>query len=175
MDDLDHVLGLLRETETRVDQRQERATPEASADASARIAPQRGLDDIVRLVEEMRMAGLEIDAAIDVDAGSLPAVTSREAYRIAQEGLTNALRHAGAVSVTLGVRTSKSGVDIELTNPVDPASRPVRESPRGGRGLLGMRERVSVLGGELVAGPTDGGWMVRAHLPGMTEERTRDE
>ncbi|WP_166346087.1 sensor histidine kinase [Phytoactinopolyspora limicola] len=193
MDDLDHVLGLLREHDpvhdgpaqgdrrTKGDGRSE-VTVSTAARQRRQITPQRRLDDIGRLVDEMRVAGLEVDAMIEVDATRVPAVTSREAYRIAQEGLTNALRHAGGVAVTLRVVGDADGVDIEMINPLDVAhhgqpggtkSTGQWENPAGGgRGLLGMRERVNVLGGSFVAGPDADVWVVRAHLPGANDERT---
>nr|WP_187361326.1 histidine kinase [Phytoactinopolyspora mesophila] len=172
MDDLDYVLGLLRVNEPPRDGRPEPDAPRGDQEPG-RTTPLRGLNDLGLLADEMRAAGLHVDAVIDVDATGVPAVTSREAYRIAQEGLTNALRHAGPVPVTLHVRAGAAGVDIEMTNPVSPPSRSGLQpaSKTGGRGLLGMRERVSVLGGELVTGPADDAWVVRAHLPGATDER----
>jgi signal transduction histidine kinase len=86
---------------------------------------------------------------------------SREAYRIVQEGLTNALRHAGPVPVAVRVAVEADAVELELTNPLGPD--PARNG--GGRGIAGMRERVSVLRGELRAGPDGDRWRVAARLP----------
>lgn len=161
MDDLDHVIGLLREDEP--------GGPSRSVEvALTGTVPQRGLADVARLVDEMRAAGLDVDADISVETPGLPAVTSREAYRVVQEGLTNALRHAGQVPVALRLRADDAGIGIELTNPVDPAAaaRPAQDGRSGGgRGLPGMRERVNVLGGTFSAGPVGDSWLVRAHLP----------
>jgi signal transduction histidine kinase len=79
-----------------------------------------------------------------------------------QEGLTNALRHAGRVPVEVRVDVGVDRLDLELTNPVD-AAVPRRDG--GGRGLAGMRERVGVLRGELSAGPDADGWRVAVRLP----------
>jgi signal transduction histidine kinase len=87
---------------------------------------------------------------------------SREAYRIVQEGLTNALRHAGPVPVLVRIAVGPDAVELELANPLRPGTGPAR---RGGRGLVGMGERVRVLRGELSAGPDGGAWRVSARLP----------
>jgi signal transduction histidine kinase len=78
-----------------------------------------------------------------------------------QEGLTNALRHAGPVPVDVRVAVRADAVELELTSPLRPG--PVREG--GGRGIAGMRERVGVLRGELSAGPDGDRWRVAARLP----------
>jgi len=142
LEDLDHVLGLLRE------------------DVSAKT-PQRTLADLGGLFEQTRSAGVEVDAEIG-DLGAIPPVVSREAYRIVQEGLTNALRHAGKVRVTvrLGVRASR--LELEMTNPAGETA-PARAG--GGRGLRGIRERVTILGGRMSAGAGDGRWRVLVAIP----------
>jgi signal transduction histidine kinase len=87
---------------------------------------------------------------------------SREAFRIVQEGLTNALRHAGRVPVEARVDVGADRLDLELTNPVGAVAP---GGGGGGRGLAGMRERVEVLRGELSAGPDADGWRVAVRLP----------
>ncbi|MEU3452817.1 histidine kinase [Micromonospora sp. NPDC006766] len=146
MDDLDHVLGLLRES--------------ADAGRSAPTVPQPTLARLDRLVADTRAAGLAVDARVSGAVGELPAVVSREGYRIVQEGLTNAARH-GHGPVTLRVDVPAEGLEIELVNGLRGATGP----GRGGRGLDGMRERVLLLGGCLTAGPEGGRWRVRASLP----------
>jgi signal transduction histidine kinase len=152
LEDLDHVLGLLRE------------------DASAKT-PQRTLADLPALLAQTRSAGVEVEA----DVGrieELPPVVSREAYRIVQEGLTNALRHAGKVRVTLRLAVSDARLSLELTNPIADGSP---ESTGGGRGLRGIRERVTILGGRMSAGADEGRWRVAVTLPVTTADggRTR--
>jgi len=93
---------------------------------------------------------------------AVPRAVSREAYRILQEGLTNALRHAGPVPVTVRVAVGPGVLELELTNPLGAGAR---ARPGGGRGLDGMRERVHVLRGDLVAGAGEREWRVSARLP----------
>jgi signal transduction histidine kinase len=145
LEDLDHVLGLLRDGE------------------AADTAPQPTLADLDRLLAETRSAGVEVHAQVSGDLGRVPAVVSREAYRILQEGLTNALRHAGPVPVTLRLAATADGLELELANPLDPAGR--RPPEGGGRGLRGIGERVAILGGRMTAGPDGTGWRVAVSLP----------
>jgi signal transduction histidine kinase len=92
--------------------------------------------------------------------GVVPRAVSREAYRIVQEGLTNALRHAGPVPVDVRVVVRADAVELEVTNPLGAG-----HGRGGGRGIAGMRERVGVLRGELSAGPDGDRWRVVARLP----------
>jgi signal transduction histidine kinase len=142
LEDLDHVLGLLRE------------------DASAK-SPQRTLADLDGLFGQTRSAGVEVDAEIG-PVEEIPPVVSREAYRIVQEGLTNTLRHAGKVRVTVRLAVTGSRLELEMVNPVTGAV-PAREG--GGRGLRGIRERVTILGGRMSAGADDGRWRVFVAIP----------
>jgi signal transduction histidine kinase len=141
--DLDHVLGLLRDGE--------------NGDRS----PQPDLGDLDALVDGARSAGVAVALHRDGAPAAVPRAVSREAYRIVQEGLTNALRHAGPVPVAVRVSVREDAVELELTNPLSPA--PTRDG--GGRGIAGMRERVGVLRGALTAGPDGGHWRVAARLP----------
>ena len=98
---------------------------------------------------------------------ALPAGLDLAAYRIVQEGLTNALKHAGRAPTTVTVDWSASDA---LTLEIRDHGAPGRADGTSGHGLVGMRERVRLYGGELDAGPADGGgWRVRATLP-MTAE-----
>ncbi|SBT68583.1 Signal transduction histidine kinase [Micromonospora sediminicola] len=151
MDDLDHVLGLLRETD--------------AGPTPAPNAPQPTLVGLDRLVTAARAAGLVVESRVDGALDALPAVVSREGYRIVQEGLTNAARH-GRGPVTLRVAVPPQGLEIELVNAVRGTTGPTG----GGRGLDGMRERVLLLGGHLDAGPRGDRWRVRATLPAPREE-----
>lgn len=95
----------------------------------------------------------------------MPAVVSREAYRIVQEGLTNAVRHAGKVPVALRISIGSELLEVELSNPL--AAGGDRRSARrgGGRGLPGIAERVTVLRGQMTAGPDEGRWRMGVWLP----------
>ncbi|SCE78696.1 Signal transduction histidine kinase [Micromonospora coriariae] len=151
MDELDHVLGLLRET---------------GGDRPA-VAPQRTLADLDRLVSDARATGLAVHAHRAGDVSQVPSVVSREGYRIVQEGLTNAARY-GHGPVTLRLDLHPDALELELANAVRHACRADagRADPgRGGRGLDGMRERVLLLGGRLSVGPDGGRWLIRARLP----------
>jgi signal transduction histidine kinase len=129
---------------------------------SPALAPQPGLEHVQKLVEQAREAGLNADLQIEGDARQLPPGIDLTAYRLVQEGLTNALKHANATSAEVLVRYD--GGHVELV---------VRDNGRGGgsgggsgQGLVGMRERVAVCGGELEAGPRPrGGFELRARLP----------
>ncbi|MGY0004622.1 sensor histidine kinase [Micromonospora sp. I033] len=151
MDDLDHVLGLLRETD--------------DGRAPVPTAPQATLDGLDRLVADTRAAGLAVESRVSGALGELPAVVSREGYRIVQEGLTNAARH-GRGPVRLRVAVPAGRLEIELVN----ALRGTTGPGGGGRGLDGMRERVLLLGGQLTAGPEGDRWRVRVTLPGPRGE-----
>lgn len=154
MADLDHVLGLLR------------AGDDATSDASARRAPARSLDDLPALVDDARRAGTDVRLDLDtVAAGALPRATSHEAYRVVQEALTNAVRHAPGCPVTVRVAHTDGALDVEVTNPLPDAPSRATTAPSGGRGLHGMAERVRLLRGDLDAGPRDGTWVVRARFP----------
>jgi signal transduction histidine kinase len=142
LEDLDHVLGLLREETTQAK------------------APQRTLKDLDDL---LRKTGMKVDSRLDGDLGKVPPAVSREAYRIVQEGLTNALKHAGEVPVTLRIAVGREELELEMINPMGGVPRVNGHS--GGRGLPGIRERVGVLRGELSAGPHEGDWRVAVSIP----------
>ncbi|QBQ60202.1 histidine kinase [Saccharomonospora xinjiangensis] len=146
LDDLDHVLGLLRE----------------DGEAVSR-APRAGLADLPSLLSATRLAGVSVDADVRGDPDAVAPVVSREAYRIVQECLTNAVRHAGKVPVTVRVEVAGPAVTISVRNRIDGPGRARGE--RGGRGLRGMRERVDVLGGTFQAGRDEDDWVVEVRLP----------
>jgi signal transduction histidine kinase len=121
--------------------------------------PQPGLDDIDDLVERMRAAGLTVRLEADEPGQVAPAV-GLTAYRVVQEALTNVTRHAGpgAVATVWVTRTAR-----QLTIEVSDDGVGIQRPP--GRGLRGMRERVTAVGGTLEAGPSGEGWRVRAMMP----------
>ncbi|MGW5672605.1 sensor histidine kinase, partial [Micromonospora sp. NPDC003776] len=137
--------------------------PPAAARAPARDA---GLDRLPELLAAVRAAGLTVELRDHRDARPLPGPVDHAAYRVVQESLTNALKHAGVgASVTLSLDWSPAAVVVRAVD--DGRGRPVvRPAPSGGHGLVGMRERVGVYEGRLTAGPTlAGGWRVEARLP----------
>jgi signal transduction histidine kinase len=117
-----------------------------------------------RLVGEMQTAGLSVRLSVRGDLDSLSAGVDLAAYRILQEALTNALRHAPHTNVEASVRCTDDGLEIAVINDGD--TTPQGASEHVGHGLLGMRERVALYGGELVTGPRDGGgFAVHARIP----------
>ena len=121
------------------------------------------------LVERARAAGLAVDLRVSGEERPLTATVDRAAYRIVQEALTNAARHAGPASVTVELGYAADGLTIGVHDDgIAQESRP----PTPGIGLTGMRERVTALGGTLHAAPrAEGGFSVRAELPlGIPEE-----
>ena len=126
------------------------------------LAPQPSLEHVDKLVEQAREAGLPVELRIEGEPLSLPAGVDLTAYRLVQEGLTNALKHARAERAHVLVRYGAG--DIEVT--VSDDGRGAGSDDGGGHGLVGMRERVAVYGGALEAGPLpDGGYRLRARLP----------
>ncbi|CAL9504301.1 sensor histidine kinase [Streptomyces sp. enrichment culture] len=137
----------------------------APGTGAAPDAPQPTLDRLGALIENTRAAGLDVTA--EVTGGIRPYAPGVElsAYRIVQEALSNALRHAPGSRVRVEVGHLPDGLRLRVDN--SPPRHPVPPSPGAGHGLLGMRERVAMLGGRLVAGGTEGGgFSVTAFLPG---------
>jgi signal transduction histidine kinase len=134
----------------------------------AATAPQPGLASIEALVEQVREAGLRVDLRVEGEPAALPPGIDLSAYRIVQEALTNALKHAGRAEAEVIVRYETAAVELEiLDNGIGPHTR-VNGS---GHGLVGMRERVALYGGLLEAGSRNGhGFAVRARLPLATLE-----
>jgi signal transduction histidine kinase len=131
-------------------------------DAEAALCPLPGLSRLDELVAEQRAAGLAVRVECTGAAHPLAATVDRAAYRIVQEGLTNAARH-GDGSAALQVRYGGVDVVIELVNTVGGA--PASGRNRGGRGILGMRERAAMVGGTLTADEQHGQFTLRAVLP----------
>jgi hypothetical protein len=144
--DLDHVLGVLREDRDQA-------------------GPQWTLTDLPRLLDKTRLAGVEVESTVEGPVETVPAVVSREAYRIVQECLTNVLRHAGKVPVALRLTARADELALDLSNPLGGGAGPGRARDGGGRGLDGMRERVNVLRGQMSAGPEGGRWQVSVRIP----------
>jgi signal transduction histidine kinase len=135
----------------------------AADDAPGAVLPT--LTRVNVLVEEVRRAGLDVDLELSGELGDLPPGRALAGYRIVQEALTNALKHAPGAHVAVRIRRSASHVEIEIQGAADP-NADLPPGPTGGRGLIGMRERAAFYGGTLEAGPTPaGGFRVAAKLP----------
>lgn len=143
LEDLDHVLGLLRD---------ERSTKDTHWT----------LADLSTLLDKTRIAGVDVESTVEGPLAEVPPAVSREAYRIVQEGLTNVLRHAGKVPATLRLVAGTDRLVLDLSNPLN-GSRTTRDG--GGYGLRGMRERVTVLRGQMTAGEREGRWQVSVSIP----------
>ncbi|MEV5765014.1 histidine kinase [Micromonospora sp. NPDC052213] len=176
--DLREVLGVLRQP-----------TP-AGEPATTAAAGLAGVDDLVR---EARAAGQRIDRQDEGTPRPVPATVGRTGYRVVQEALTNVRKHAPGADTTVRLRYLPGGLEISVRTgpsaggparpgvdgrPVGGAARPGADGrpvggaalPGAGLGLIGLRERVELLGGRLEAGPRDGGFLVRALIP--VEEAT---
>ncbi|GGN06339.1 two-component sensor histidine kinase [Lentzea pudingi] len=137
-----------------------------SEDAETQWAPQPDARGVVELAENTRAAGVPVRLEINGDVDDLPVGVGLSIYRIVQEALTNIIKHAGAGTTAL-VRLARTPEELRLEvidNGFGTPHDVVKVS--GGNGLIGMRERAAVLGGEFEAGPNPGGgWRVRATFP----------
>ncbi len=128
--------------------------------------PQPTFADLAALVEESRAAGMRITALIELGDAAPPAAVGRTAYRIAQEGLTNARKHAPGAAVTLTVRAPDGDLQVEVRSLAPVAVGSGSPLPGAGTGLIGLAERVTLAGGELEHGvDPDGAFVLRARLP----------
>lgn len=133
-------------------------------DQTAELSPQQGLDDVPALVDTMRRAGVEVGLVLEgIETAAAGPGVQIAAFRIVQEALSNAVRHAPGAGVTVRLHADADSLHIRVRNAAPP--QPAEAHP-GGYGLRGMRERAELLGGSLTAGPSaDGGWTVDATLP----------
>ena len=146
LEEMRAMIGLLRT---------EGGEPETTA--PARLA------ELSKLVESARASGLDVTVKSTVDEGlALPAAVDLTAYRIAQEALTNAVKHAPGGHVDVDIRWLDGVLEVEVANDVHPHAPAAGGT---GTGLLNMRERADAVGGTLTAGPDGAGWLVRAELP----------
>jgi signal transduction histidine kinase len=145
LEELRRLLGLLR-----------------TEDEDAPLDPQPGLRNLTAFVEQVRAAGLPVELKLEGEWASLPPSLDLSAYRIVQEALTNALRHAGPAHATVTVSRHSGDLEVEIVD-----DGPGAASEAGSQlGLVGMRERVNVYGGTLETGRRpEGGFRVRARLP----------
>jgi signal transduction histidine kinase len=145
--------------------------------AGVELRPQPGLGELEELISRLSAAGLRVDLHVEGTPQPLPPGADLAAYRVVQEALTNVLRHAGRAATSVMVHWGETLVITVSDAGRGPSSHwvgtgggPVRPSARNGtepgRGLLGLRERLSLYGGDLAAGPRPGGgWQVRAEMP----------
>jgi signal transduction histidine kinase len=146
--ELDRILGILR----------------SEGEAGER-APTPDLRRLTVLIDDTTAAGLDVTLDVDGDTADVPPAVSRIGYRIVQEGLTNVVKHAGAVSTRVSVRHLRGALEIEVTNEQGNGNGSAL-GEGGGRGLAGIRERVLALGGRFEAAPRpEGGYRLWAHLP----------
>jgi signal transduction histidine kinase len=151
--DIERMLGILR-----------------APDEAAAVDVTPGMSQLETLCGQVREAGLPVELTVEGEVRPLPASLDLTAYRIVQESLTNTLKHAGKTRATVSVRYEDAAVALEV---LDEGRGVTPATAGGGRGLLGMRERVATFRGELEAGPRpDGGFGVRARLP-LTGEGQR--
>ncbi|MET8256237.1 histidine kinase [Micromonospora sp. NPDC005205] len=141
--DLREVLGVLRQ-------------------ADPAVTPERGLDTLDELIGESRAAGLRVSRQDEGVPRALPATLGRTAYRVVREALTNVRKHAADAETTVCLRYLPDGLEVLVRNGPSEGGSAL---PGAGQGLLGLRERVELLGGRLEAAPVDGGFLVRALIP----------
>ena len=150
--ELRHMLGLLR------------AGP---GDNTTGTSPQPSLAQLDGLLGNVRAAGLRATTRIEGTARHLPPGVELSAYRIIQEALSNILRHAPGAETSIELTYARDALGLRVVN--GPAALPAAPSPGAGHGVIGMRERIAMLGGDLAIGPTpDGGYEVTAALPTCT-------
>jgi signal transduction histidine kinase len=149
LEELDRLLGILRTEE----------------DDEPELPPQPGLEQLHALAGRFEDAGLPVELTVEGDQVPLPRSLDQSAYRIIQEALTNALRHAGDTIAHVAVRYRTDRLELEVANDSHGNRRPP-DHAGGGRGLIGIQERVALFGGELEAGPrAGGGFVVRCGFP----------
>jgi signal transduction histidine kinase len=131
-------------------------------DEAVAMAPQPSLEHLEHLVTQVRDAGLPVEVRVEGARRALPPGVDVSAYRIVQEALTNALKHAGPARARVSIRFGDDALELEIED----SGAGGGNGAGGGHGLAGMRERVAIFGGRLDTGPkAEGGYAVRARLP----------
>ena len=164
--ELRQMMGLLTST----------AHPDGTADPAEEVAPedlapQPGLDQLPALTDRVITAGVPVELAVSGTPVALPAEIDLAAYRVVQEALTNAVKHAGGARVRVAVDYRHTAVDVDVTDTGRSAATSMGDGrpdadPYGGHGLIGLRERLALCGGTLQAGPNPtGGYRVHASIP----------
>jgi signal transduction histidine kinase len=148
--DMERMLGILRGTE----------------EADGALSPQPSLSHVEDLAAQVSEAGLPVEVTVEGTPVALPSSVDLSAYRIIQEALTNALKHAGPAHASVKIRHGPHSLELEITDDGQGVSGEGAGDDKGGRGLIGMRERVGLFGGELSFGPRPGGgFRVHVRLP----------
>ena len=148
--DRERMLGILR----------------GAAEVDEVLSPQPGLSQVESLAARVSQAGLPVEVTVEGAPVALPPSVDLSAYRIIQEALTNALKHAGPAHATVKISHFPDSLELEITDDGQGASGEGAGDYQGGRGLIGMRERVALFGGELSVGPrSGGGFRVHVRLP----------
>jgi signal transduction histidine kinase len=132
------------------------------------LAPPPGLADLDSLVSQVQDTGLQVCVKVDGQRGPVPPGVDLSAYRIIQEALTNVIKHANCPSATVTICYRADSVTVEIADkgPATPGAGVAPARNGSGHGIIGMRERVAVFGGQFTAGPgPDGGFRVRARFP----------
>jgi signal transduction histidine kinase len=131
------------------------------------LTPAPGLADLDSLVSQVQDAGLRVCVSVDGQRGTVPQGIDLSAYRIIQEALTNVIKYAGSLSADVSICYRADSLTVEIADHGRGAPGGLRDARNGsGHGIIGMRERVAVFGGQFAAGPgPDGGFRVRARFP----------
>jgi signal transduction histidine kinase len=141
------------------------------AEEGLALAPQPSIEELDWLIERAREAGLDVDLTIEGEKKRLESGVDLSAFRIVQEALRNTLKHAGPAQAHVTLRYREHDVEVEVSDNGRGVRVPTENGAVTGHGLLGMRERVAMLGGEIEAGyRKDGGFGVHARLPLEREE-----
>jgi signal transduction histidine kinase len=123
-------------------------------------------EEIRELVAQSRAAGLRVNLVMECADGTMPPAVARTAYRVIQEALTNVHKHAGHADTEVLLRHVPAAIEMRVRNAPPEPGRLGHALPSGGNGLIGLRERVTALGGAFDAGPAaDGGFLVHARIP----------
>jgi signal transduction histidine kinase len=163
MAELRHLLGLLSPPPPPEDGA---GMGTGGTQASQELSPQPGLGQLQTLIGRVTAAGLPIELHADDVPHGLPSGLDLTAFRVIQEALTNVIKHAGKTRTSVSVNYRDGDLLVEVADEGQPARTARPAAPGAGRGLLGLRERTALYGGELNAGPRPGGgWLVRARIP----------
>jgi signal transduction histidine kinase len=169
MTELRHLLGLLSPPTGTGEEPGQGAGAADGAEAGQDLSPQPGLGRLRPLIDRVAAAGLPVGLQVAGEPRVLPPGLDLAAYRAIQEALTNVIKHAGKSRTLVRLDYREADLVVEVADAGRPIAAPGPAAagvPGSGRGLLGLRERMALYGGDLDAGPAPGGgWLVRARLP----------